>query len=184
MGEYYLISQLPSLDGWGESNPIPITEGRFLELCAQSLGKKVLSELEKLSLLPARVAEKSSSSLVQAWNEGERNLRLALGKIRADKMGKAFPCENNSLPQQLLQAARTAAELESPLEAERFLLRHRLDFLESLRPMDGFSEDFLFYYLLKLKLIWRIKQFDAERGEAAYKSIYRSIMSEGRSEVM
>ena len=184
MGEYYLISQLPSLDGWSESAPVPITEERFLELCTQSLGKKALAELKNLSLIPGRIPEKSASGLVQAWNEGERNLRLALGKIRADKMNKPFLCENNSLPIGLVQAARTAADTESPLDAERFLLRYRLDFLETLRPMDGFSEDFLFYYLLKLKLISRIKQFDAERGEAAYKCIYRSLMSEGRSEVM
>ena len=184
MGEYYLISQLPSLDGWGENTPVPITEERFLELCAGSLNKKALNELKKLSLMPPRIPEKAASSLIGAWNEGERNLRLALGKIRAEKMNKQFLCENNSLPVGLVQAARSAAEAESPLEAERSLNRYRLDFLETLRPMDGFAEDFLFYYYLKLKLILRIKQFDAESGETAYRSIYRSLMSEGRSEVM
>lgn len=184
MGEYYLISQLPSLDGLGETAPVPMTEDRFRELCTSFLGKKALRELEKLSLMPARIPEKSTSSLIQAWNDGERNLRLALGKIRAEKMNKQFICENNALPVALVQAARTATEAESPLEAERLLHRYRLDFLETLRPMDGFSEDFIFYYFLKLKLILRIRQFDAESGETAYRSIYRSLVSEGRSEVM
>lgn len=184
MGEYYLISQLPSLDGLSENTPVPITEARFLELCSGSLSKKILGELKGLSLTPARTPEKSPSPLIEAWNDGERNLRLALGKIRADKMNKSFLCENNALPVGLVQAARTAADAESPLEAERFLNRYRLDFLETLRPMDGFSEDYLFYYFLKLKLILRIRQFDAEKGEAAYRSIYRSLMNEGRSEVI
>ena len=30
MAEYYLISQLPSLDGISEATPVPITEERFL----------------------------------------------------------------------------------------------------------------------------------------------------------
>lgn len=184
MGEYYLISQLPSLDGLSENVPVPISEARFWELCSGSLGKKTLGELRRLSLKPARTPEKSASSLIEAWNDGERNLRLALGKIRADKMNKQFICENNALPVTLVQAARTATDAESPMEAERFLNRYRLDFLETLRPMDSFSEDYLFYYYLKLKLILRIRQFDAEKGESAYRSIYRSLMDEGRSEVI
>ena len=38
------------------------------------------------------------------------------------------------------------ADIESPMEAEKLLNRYRLDFLETLRPMDSFSEDFVFYY--------------------------------------
>ena len=83
-----------------------------------------------------------------------------------------------------MQAARTAIDIESPMEAEKFLNRYRLDFLETLRPLDSFSEEFVFYFGLKLKLLLRIRQFDAERGESAYRNIYNSIMSSDRSEVM
>ena len=37
MAEYYLISQLPSLDGLGDNMPVPITEERFTELCRRFL---------------------------------------------------------------------------------------------------------------------------------------------------
>ena len=47
MAEYYLISQLPSLDAISDGIQIPITEERFLELCSHHLGKKTLSEIEK-----------------------------------------------------------------------------------------------------------------------------------------
>ena len=40
MAEYYLISQLPSLDGLSENVPMPITEERFFELCERFLNKK------------------------------------------------------------------------------------------------------------------------------------------------
>ena len=176
MALYYLMSQLPSLDGIGENMPLPITEERFLEICGNSLGKKVKNELEKLSLMPSRTYEKSSSALIESWNEGERNLRLCLAKIRADKMNKSHDIENKSFPIALMQAAGTAAQMESPMEAEKFLNSYRLNFLETLRPMDNFSEDSLYYYWLKLKLILRIRQFDKTSGETAYRNIYNSIV--------
>ncbi len=183
MAEYYLVSQLPSLDGVNENTPLPITSERFTELCQRFLGKKAQGELKKITLAPPRNPEKSST-LIEKWNEGERNLRLALAKLRADKMNKNFDAETQSFPAGLLQAARTAVEIESPMEAETFLNKYRLDFLETLRPMDSFSEEYVFYYGLKLKLIERIRKFDSESGEAAYRNIYGSIMNGERSEVI
>lgn len=40
MAEYYLISQLPSLDGIHDNAPLPITEERFTELCDRFLKKR------------------------------------------------------------------------------------------------------------------------------------------------
>lgn len=184
MAEYYFISQLPSLDGVSENAPLPITEERFTELCGRFLGRKTQQEISKLSLAPSRTPQKASSALIEKWNDGERTLRLALAKLRADKLNKSFNAEIQSFPAAILQAARTAIEIESPMDAEKFLTRYRLDFLETLRPLDSFSEEFIFYFWLKLKLLLRIRQFDAERGEAAYRSIYDSIISRDRSEVM
>lgn len=184
MAEYYLVSQLPSLDGINENTPLPITQERFAELCQRFLGKKAQIELEKLTLVPPRNPERSSSALIEGWNEGERSLRLALAKIRAEKSGKSFDTGNRSFAPALLQAARVAVETESPMEAEKFLNKYRLDFLETLRPMDSFSEDFVFYYGLKLKLIERIRKFDTESGEAAYRNIYDSIINGDRTEVI
>ena len=177
MAEYYLISQLPSLDGIDGDTPLPITEEGFLEVCRRFLGKKELTELEKLTLSPPREGAKSSSPLVNAWNEGERNLRLALAKLRAERMKKSFSLSEGYLPAELLQVAHTAVEFESPMEAEKFLNDYRLNFLETLRPMDTFSRDSLFYYYLKLKLILRMRSFDSEVGKTAYKNIYNSVLN-------
>ena len=182
MAEYYLISQLPSLDGISENTPLPITEERFLELCGRFLGKKALSEMDNLTLVPSVDFPKSKSDLIQNWNANERDLRLALAKIRADKMNKPFDLQNKNLSLELLKVANAAVEIENPLEAENFLLRYRLGFLETLRPMDNFSEEFIFYYGLKLKLIFRIRQFDTKIGEATYKDIYNSILNGDRLE--
>lgn len=184
MAEYYLMSQLPSLDGINNNMPVPITEERFLELCGRFLGKKAQSELKNLTLAPPINPEKSGSAVVQAWNENERNLRIALGKVRADKMKKSFDLKTDVLPVTLTRAASAAAEMDSPLEAEKFLDLYRMDFLESVRPMDNFSEEFVYYYGLKLKLLLRTRKFDTGVGEAAYRNIYNSIMSGDKLEAI
>lgn len=183
MAEYYLISQLPSLDGISEGAPLPITEERFSELYRRHLGKKSLIDaLNSLSLIPERCCEASRYPIVDAWNEGERVLRLALGKIRGERMKKNFDTENAFFSPKLLQAVSDACGSSDPMEAERMLGRIRLEFLESLRPADGFSDEYLLYYGLKLKLMERMRRFDSEVGKAAYKSIYATVMS-GGSEV-
>ena len=98
-------------------------------------------------------------------------------------MKKPFEGETGELSAELLQTVRQAVEMEDPLEAERYLTRVRLDFLETLRPADSFSETMLFYYALKLKLILRIQQFDKRMGQDAYRKIYGSIMYGGDQEV-
>lgn len=182
MAEYYLISQLPSLDGLSETTPLPITEERFSELCMGLLGKNAKSEFDRITLLPARKLEKGNSALINEFNENERTLRLALGKIRGEKLKKPFEVDE-ILPAALLQVAKTAVEMDSPMEAESFLNNYRLSFLESLRPMDTFSEEFVYYYGLKLKLILRMRQFDTESGKTAYKNIYNSIINRDGLEV-
>ena len=183
MAEYYLISQLPSLDGLSENMPVPITEERFFDVCNRILGKKAKDELSRVSLIPPRTYEPSSSNVMESWNRGEQNLRLALGKVRADKLNKQFDTGNRTFTADLMQTVREAAEMDSPLEAEKLLNRYRMGFLETLRPMNVFSEEFVFYYCLKLKLILRMRQFKAESGKSAYRNIYDSIMN-GELEVI
>ena len=184
MAEYYLISQLPSLDGVSENMPLPITEERFFELCERFLSKKALCELNKLTLTPPKIPEASGSALINAWNDGERELRLALEKARAEKMKKPFDIKTGSLSVELIKISNIAVEIEDPMEAEMFLFEYRLKFLESIRPMDSFSEDYVFYFGLRLMLMQRIRRFDAGLGETAYKNIYSSILNGDRLEAI
>ncbi len=176
MAEYYLISQLPSLDSIDDGAPLPINEERFFDLCSRFLNTKTKNELQKITLNPPKDFEKCRNALINAWNEGERNLRFALVRARSEKMKIPCDIENSTLFPQYLQAAKTAVEMESPMEAEIFLNNFRLSFLESLRPVDIFSEDYVYYYAIKLKLLLRIRNFDTESGKEAYKNIYNSVI--------
>ena len=108
MAEYYLISQLPSLDAIGENSPIPITQEQFLELCNRFLNKKAVKELENLTLAPSLEQEKTSSELIDSWNSGEKNLRLALAKARAEKMNKTFDTKDSVISAELSKMAKSA----------------------------------------------------------------------------
>ena len=177
MSEYYLISQLPSLDGLSENLIVPISYEKFLELCNSLLSERVKNKVNSLTITPPVELEKSGSSLIDAWNDGERNLRIALAKARAEKMNKPINFANKYFSTELIKLANTAVEIDNPLEAETFLNNYRLKFLESLRPMDNFSEDFVYYYGLKLKLILKMRKYDTKLGEEAYKSVYNSILN-------
>ncbi len=177
MNQYYLMSQLPSLDAVSDGMALPISWERFYELCSRFLSKKAMAALDALTLKPPRHPSPSGFSVIDSWNSSERLLRLALGAVRAERMKKSFDTEGEMIPIQLLQVSRIASESEDPLSAENFLNKHRLETLESLRPADAFSEESVFHYGLKLKLIERMRRFDTERGQAAYRNIYGSILN-------
>ncbi len=176
MSQYYLMAQLPSLDGLDNGDVLPITEERFMELCDRFLGKKTKGILSALTLVPARDVENDDGGFAKNWYQGERQLRLALGICRAEKQGKDFETALAPIPQPIFQAARTAVAMEDPMEAERYLLKYRLAFLETLRPADAFAEEAVVYYGLKLKLLTRMHRFDEDTGRKAYHSIYNAIM--------
>lgn len=184
MAEYYLISQLPSLDGLSDGVPLPITEEYFIGMCESLLKDKIVNELKSLTLIPPLIPVKSKSPLIMAWNSGERYLRLSLAKMRAEKMKKTFDLQDEFLPSEYVKVASSAVEIDNPLEAEKFLTEYRLNFLESLRPTDSFSEEFIYYYFLRLKLLKRMRQFNVEEGENTYKNIYKSIMNGDKTEGM
>lgn len=184
MSEYYLVSQLPSLDGLSDSAPLPMTEESFIGLCKNLLKDKAISELNNLSLVPPLNAIKSNSTIITAWNQGERYLRISIAKVRAEKIKKSFNLQDEFLPAEYIKIASNAIEMDNPLEAEKFLTEYRLKFLESLRPMDSFSVEYVYYYYLKLKLLNRMRQFNVKTGEITYKNIYNSIINGNKTEAM
>ena len=66
MAEYYLISQLPSLDGLGDNAPLPITDERFTELCERFLGKKALRDMKNITLAVLMRLRKNSKKKVRS----------------------------------------------------------------------------------------------------------------------
>lgn len=180
--QYYLVAQLPGLDGLDEKSSLPIHTKEFKEVCSRYLGKKSQQILEGLSLIPPRNGASTGSRLVDRWNQQERELRLALGSIRASNMKKQFDAGDTLIPSDLLQISRTAAGMEDPLQAEQYLLHYRLEMLGRLRPMDSFCEDAVYFYGLRLMLLERMQKFDRKKGIASYNEIYNSVLNRDHQE--
>ncbi len=179
---YYLVSQLPSLDGLDEGSALPIREAVFREVCSRFLEPGSMKILDSLSLVPSREQTKVNSELIEQWNRNERLLRLALGSVRAANMKKPFDAGDATWSADILQAARTAAGMKDPLAAEQYLNHYRMGVLDRLRPLDCFCEDAIYFYGLRLMLLERMQRFDKKKGIESYQRIYDSILNRDMQE--
>ena len=140
---YYFVAQLPTLSLDSEV-PMPITEEYFLDLATRYLDEESLKTLEELSLEPPKEVTKVSSTLVKKWFDFERTLRFALAEIRARRLKKEVDIQQKECPAFILEIARTACGFESPLEAELYLAKQRMNYLTSIPPSDIFCTDSVF----------------------------------------
>ena len=175
---YFLVSQLPSLGNIGEKSSMPITESSFIELCSRYMTESEKKVLSTLSLVPPRTDVKTGSVFLDAWYQKERDLRLALAQIRAQKLKKDAFMLPGSCTADIQQAARTAVGMDSPLSAEQYLYEYRVKLLDEMNPIDGFSTDAVYAYGIRLMLVSRMKKFDGEKGVASYHQIYDSILGQ------
>ena len=176
--QYYLIAQLPDISAVNEKAALPITEKYYRDLCSRFLSADEMNVLKKLSLVPPRKNEPTGSAFLDTWYDRERNLRYALAQIRAQKMKKDSDQIPGSCTADILQAARTAVGMDSPLSAEKYLYEYRMSVLNNIRPYDIFSIDAVYEYGIRLMLAQRMKEFSREKGTASYRRIYDSILGE------
>ena len=176
--QYYLVSQLPDISAAGEKSALPITEKYYRYLCSRFFDAKQIEILNKLSLEAPKFPESTGSVFLDKWYDFERALRYALAQVRAQKMKKEAGSVPVSISADLVQAARTAVGMDSPLSAEQFLYEFRLSVLNTLQPMDYFSADYVFAYGIRLMLLERIRKFDKEKGTDSYHKIYDTILGE------
>lgn len=177
-GQYYLVAQLPDVAAVSEKQALPITEEYFRNLCSRFLDVKSMRILNNLSLVPPRNDALTGSAFVDSWYDKERALRLSLAQVRALKMHKESEQLNGSCTGDVLQAARTAVGMDSPLAAEQYLYQYRINVVNQIAPIDIFSIDAIFAYGIKLMLAQRMKLFNEDTGMASYHTIYDRILGE------
>lgn len=175
---YYLVSQLPDISAAGEKSSLPITEKYYRDLCSRFLDENDCAILNELSLEAPRMPIETGSKFLNQWYDFERALRHSLSQVRAQKMKKDIGPIPVSCTQDIIQAARTAVGMDSPLSAEQYLFEYRLSVLNEIQPLDSFSLDAVFAYGIRLMLVERMKKFDKEKGTDSYHKIYDTILGE------
>jgi hypothetical protein len=188
MAYYYLAAQLPALS---YSQPAPMSPDAFKALALGWMDGDDAALLECVNLDPeprvqtegsayAEIPEPVDPDFIDRWRVWERALRLNLARYRAGKLRRegAAPQDAPDWPADAVAAAKAAAAMDSPLEAELFLDRARWDAIDGFQGYQYFSRNTLFGYLLKLKLLERRALFRAEEGFAEYRGLYDAILAE------
>jgi hypothetical protein len=176
---YYLAAQLPYLI---YDQPLPMSPAAFKELARGVMTPEEGAVLDACALDPAAAPPVASitpvkSEFIDGWRDWESALRLNLARLRAARL-KREPVDAPDFPVGAAAAAKAAAAIESPLEAEIFLDRARWNAVESLQGINYFSENTIYAYLLKLLLMERRQAFKTEEGFAEYKTLYASILEQ------
>lgn len=174
--QYYLVSQLPDISACTTNSALPITQKYYRDLCSRFLDKRDLATLDTLSIEAPKAITDTGSFFLNKWYEYDRCLRFALAQVRAAKLKKDVGMLPVSCTQDIVQTARTAVNMDSPLSAEMFLYEKKLSVLNDLQPLDYFCADYVFCYGMRLLLLERMKKFDKIRGQDSYKEIYGSIL--------
>lgn len=169
---YYLMAQLPALVP-GRAPLMGSTQ--FLELCEQLLPPKEYALFSSLSLIP-QAGDTHPVSLTRAWYRYEISLRTQLAVLRAQRLSRPVPVVEGDTDLRSQADARSAMALESPLEAELFLIDRRVAFLDELQGSSWFDCGSAAAYLLKTMLLERRALFREEEGFSEYKRIYAAIM--------
>ncbi len=176
-----MVSQLPAIRTDDDSGAkLPITTEYFRDLCRRFMSAEFAAIAENLSLEPPVEAKPTGSSFLDAWFSKERDLRFALAQLRALKMKKDIKDIPSVSDGEVIQAARTATGMDSPLSAEQFLNQYRLSVLDKLAPLDYFTVDGVFNYGLRLMLTERMKKFNRDEGLVSYHKIYDDILGENK----
>jgi hypothetical protein len=178
---YYFVATLPSVTY--DDDP-PLSSEEFREQCYSLLEDDDAALIQYCRYDPELAVgsvQSTGSDFIDLFLARERTLILNLAFHRAEKLKRQFPADPPHDAPRTEGVAIAALEMNDPLEAALFIDRERWGMLDAMIGLDGFGVNNIFAYLMKLQLLERRKNFSAERGTAAYRERYDSILNEYNS---
>lgn len=180
MSQYiYTVASLPTPHF--ESDSFLSVED-FLEICRRFMGDSDYAELES-AVVPLDPEQEPGNAVLAAWHQRKRGLQNHLAMLRAAKKEQSAdkhlrPDTDGRLHLELpgvLEAARAAAQEQSPLRAEEVLLRWEWNLLDELEVGHFFDLERLIIYYLRLQVLSRKARFNRPDGEARFKEVYEGV---------
>lgn len=178
---YYFVATLPSIS-YGDAPPVPSEE--FRELCYGLLEEDDAQLIKYCRYDPELVVlttQPTGSDFIDLLMARERTLILNLAFHRAAKLKRPSQGDPPHDVPRAEAVAKAAFEMDDPLEAALYIDRSRWGALDAMVGIDGFGVNNIFAYLMKLQLLERRQNFNAEKGSAAYRERYDSILNEYNS---
>ena len=168
---YYTAAALPTI--WLDEK-VPISEEKFLEFAEDTLAGDDYQILLKSRWDSTEPTGFVFTDTILSW---EKELRLELAKARLAKLKfdppQALPESDGSYV--LLERARAAVAMDSPLEAECYLICLRWNFIEEMAVSHFFDLEALVVYYFKLQIALRQQKFQKELGQEAFKKTYNVV---------
>ena len=160
---YYVISSLPSLSLKEE---LPIRKNNFLSVCKENLKTTDFEMLRSIDLFEAD-QDKAPLDIVRHFFSWEREVRNALVKLRAERLGlDSVDFIRGGMSDHLTgHIAEEAFNADSPLMAENILNKARWKYLDELEFGHYFDIEILVIFFIKLQILERVSLFDAVQGQ-------------------
>jgi len=163
-----------------------MSSAEFREQCNQFLSSHDAALIKYCSYdakLAVETVNPTGSKFIDLLLLRNRILHLTLANLRAVEH-KRPPL--GEVPPDVPRAeavAKSAYEMDDPLEAELAIDRARWGVLDEMVGVDYFGVNNIYAYLLKLQLLERKLRFDTTKGYANYHEVYNTILNEYNSRV-
>ncbi len=165
---YYLVASMPGLVF---TVPAPLTMQDLTNECARHLDATDLAEL--MAVIQGR-REDVQSTFGREWLDGERQLRNAVVRARALRLGvdhKKFMKEHRGFRVVAEAAVNEAFARANPLERELALDRYRWGFAEELCAGHPFELASLLAFAVKLAINERWRTLTMEQGRERFEEM-------------
>lgn len=164
----YFISSLPGLK-YGEKSPIG--EGDFRSMCASGLDAEMARSVSQI-LDGVAAGETPASRWVEAWQAREAEIRAAVARRRAKRLGRPDAGYGRAVADTRIAPAVEAAFGETdPLRREMALDRLRWMFAEEMEGVQPIAPTVVYAYAAKLRLVLRRQALDETAGAAKFKEM-------------
>ena len=160
---YYVISSLPYLS---LNDELPVRKNNFLSVCKENLKTTDFEMLRSIDLFEAD-QDKAPLDIVRHFFSWEREVRNALVKLRAERLGlDSVDFIRGGMSDHLTgHIAEEAFNADSPLMAENILNKARWKYLDELEFGHYFDIEILVIFFIKLQILERVSLFDAVQGQ-------------------
>lgn len=168
MAYYFLIASLPNVQ-IGDAPPFS-TEA-YVDYCAQWIPRHEQELLRKVLLNAPNIA---SSRLYETWNNIEIQLRNAIVRQRAHKLGvdaKEYLQPHDGFSGTIEELVTDAFTRNDPIELEQELDRARWQMAEELIGLDPFCFEKVLAYGIQLKIIERWNRMDVHIGKEKLEAV-------------
>ena len=124
------------------------------------------------------------NAMLKTWQDFERALKNEIAVARAVQR-QQNPVNvvrgERMFDQEITGALTQASKAETPMDAEKILMRLQWNRLDELSLNKGFSIEFILAYAVKLKILERLNAFKSEEGGRKLEHIMAESAQELRS---